>query len=78
MGSALTIVGWRHLFHCELEYKVYTKYDDVGREVLLPIDLMLGVDKEHHTNNAEYVDKLRKVLQKVHTLARETLLSMQM
>ena len=51
----------------------------LGREVLLPVDLMLGVDKEQlNTNSAEYVERLRKTLQKVHTLARETLLSTQM
>ena len=51
----------------------------LGREVLLPVDLMLGADeKQLNTNSAEYVDRLRKMLQKVHTLARETLLSTQM
>ena len=51
----------------------------LGREVLLPVDLMLGVEKEQlNTNSAKYVDKLRKMLQKVHTLALETLLSTQM
>ena len=30
MGSALTAVSWCQLFHCEPEYRAYTKYDDVG------------------------------------------------
>ena len=51
----------------------------LGREILLPVDLMLGVDKEKlNTSSAEYVDRLRKMLQKVHTLASEILLSTQM
>ena len=49
---SITTVGWCHSFHCEPEYRVYTKYD-VQREVLMPLDLMLGVYKEQlHINSA--------------------------
>ena len=51
----------------------------LGREVLLPIDLMEDLGHEEvNLNHADYVAKLKSILQKVHTLARKTLLSSQM
>ena len=51
----------------------------LGCEVILPVNLMVDstVEGENKTP-AEYVLKLRIVLNKVHTLARENLVSTQM
>jgi hypothetical protein len=45
----------------------------LGREVELPIDLIIGVpeDKEKKVSGVEYVEKLRVDLEQVHAVARE-------
>ena len=50
----------------------------LGREVKLPIDLMIGGLKQKYDSTAEYVIKLKTILKQVHTLARDTLESSQM
>ena len=50
----------------------------LGREVMLPVDLMIGNLEQKYDCAAEYVVKLRNMLKQVHTLARENLLASQM
>ena len=51
----------------------------LGREVILPVNIMIGITGEGKNKTpAEYVLKLRTILNKVHTLAREILVSTQM
>ena len=51
----------------------------LGREVTLPVDLMMGNTKDLPEDiPAEYVSRLRKSLMQTHTLAREKLSSYQM
>ena len=50
----------------------------LGREVMLPIDLMIGGLEQKYDSAAEYVVKLKTILKQVHTLARDTLESSQM
>ena len=51
----------------------------LGREVILPVNLMVDITVEGENKTpAEYVLKLRIVLNKVYTLARENLVSTQM
>ena len=50
----------------------------LGREVILPINLMIGITEGENKTSAEYVWELRSILNKVHTLARENLVSTQM
>ena len=51
----------------------------LGREVLLPVNLMIGESETHDRMfPAEYVNKLQHIMKQVHTLARENLLSSQM
>ena len=50
----------------------------LGREVILPVNLMIGIVNENSDQNpAEYVTRLRSILSKVHTMARENLVSAQ-
>ena len=49
----------------------------LGREVMLPVDLMIAAKDPEHLYPAEYVKKLREVMNQVHTLAREKLVSYQ-
>ena len=49
----------------------------LGREVMLPVDLMFGSIGQEETTSAEYVTKLQQILRQVHTLARESLQSSQ-
>ena len=49
----------------------------LGREVMLPVDLMFGSISQEETTSAEYVTKLQQILCQVHTLARESLQSSQ-
>ena len=49
----------------------------LGREVMLPVDLMIAAKDLEHLYPAEYVKKLREVMNQVHTLAREKLVSYQ-
>ena len=49
----------------------------LGREVMLPVDLMIASKDSEHLYPAEYVKKLREVMNQVHTLAREKLVSYQ-
>ena len=46
-----------------------------GREVMLPVHLLIGEIQQ--STPAEYVRKLRSMLQNVHTLARDKLESSQ-
>ena len=51
----------------------------LGREVILPVNLMIGITGEGENKTpAEYVSKLRSILNQVHILARENLVSTQM
>ena len=50
----------------------------LGHEVILPVNLMIGIAEGENKTPAEYVLKLRTILNKVHTLARENLVSTQM
>ena len=50
----------------------------LGREVMLPIDLMIGDLEQKYDSAAEYIVKLKTILKQVHTLARDTLESSQM
>ena len=50
----------------------------LGREVMLPVDLMFGQSQtEGNMSSTDYVVKLQQILRQVHTLARETLQSSQ-
>ena len=49
----------------------------LGREVMFPVDLMFGSICQEEKTSAEYVTKLQQILHQVHTLARESLQSMQ-
>ena len=49
----------------------------LGREVMLPVDLMFGSLIQEETTSAEYVAKLQQILRQVPTLARESLQSTQ-
>ena len=49
----------------------------LGREVMLLVDLMIAAKDPEHLYPAEYVKKLREVMNQVHTLAREKLVSYQ-
>ena len=49
----------------------------LGREVMLPVDLMIASKDSEHLYPAEYVKKLKEVMNQVHTLAREKLVSYQ-
>ena len=49
----------------------------LGREVMLPVDLMLGSIIQEETTSAEYVMRLQQILCQVHTFAREFLQSSQ-
>ena len=52
MGSVFTAVCWSYCFNCKPEYKVYTKC------VLLPVDLLVGINKEDiNTKIPEHVVK---------------------
>ena len=44
-----------------------------GREVKLPIDLVLGPPPETYESSEEYIHELRRQIDKVHNLARENL-----
>ncbi len=44
-----------------------------GRDVRLPVDLVLGVPPEVYETSVEYVQKLQKHIESVHKMARENL-----
>ena len=50
----------------------------LGREVMLPIDIMIGGLEQKYDSAAEYVVKFKTTLKQIHTLARDTLESSQM
>ena len=50
----------------------------LDREVMLPIDLMIGGLEQKYDSAAEYVGKLKTIFKQVHTLARGILESSQM
>jgi len=45
----------------------------LGREILQPLDLMLGTASTKDKEPPEYIQNLQESLQKVHLLARENL-----
>ena len=45
----------------------------LGREILQPLDLMLGTASTKGKESPEYIQNLQESLQKVHLLARENL-----
>ena len=49
----------------------------LGHKVMLPVDLMIAAKDPEHLYPAEYVKKLREIMNQVHTLAREKLVSYQ-
>ena len=50
----------------------------LGREITLPIDLMIGTIETTNLSSSEYVVRLKNILQQVHQLARDNLLSSQL
>ena len=50
----------------------------LGREITLPIDLMIGNIEKSGLTSSDYVVRLKSILQQVHQLARENLLSSQL
>ena len=50
----------------------------LGREITLPIDLMIGTIETSNLSSSEYVVRLKNILQQVHQLARDNLLSSQL
>ena len=49
----------------------------LGREVMLPVELMIATKASEHLYPAEYVKRLKEVMNQVHTLAGEKLVSYQ-